>query len=114
MKTPESDQALAAYNDRNEALIDKRKSEGSACCGHGGREAVTNGVFWCVSSRTQSECNSHTGLQLDAVTALMHHLFVQVITLEPFCLMGFGGVCQAGLQPLVYISQGLHLQECTL
>lgn len=54
-----------------------------------------------------------TRLWLGAMTAMMRHLFVQIITLQPLCLMGFGGVCQAGLQPLVHISQGLDLHVHT-
>ena len=49
------------------------------------------------------------GFQLGPMTVMMRHLFVQVVALQPLCQMGFGGVCQAGLQPLVHISQGLDL-----
>ena len=38
------------------------------------------------------------------------HLLVQIVPLEPFCLVRFSGVCQAGLQTLIYIAQSLHLQ----
>lgn len=45
--------------------------------------------------------------------AALHYLFVQVVTLQPLCLVGFGGVSQAGLQPLIHISQGLDLHVHT-
>ena len=44
-------------------------------------------------------------------TQKRHHLLVQVVTLEPLSLMGFGGVRQAALQPLAHITQCLHLHQ---